>query len=547
MNSNQSLRFKIASEDWEFEAIHRLNYQTFVEEIPQHARNTDGRLVDKFHSENTYAICLEGDRLVGMVCHRGQRPFSLDQKLPDLDAHLPPGRTVCEIRLLAVDKSHRYSQVCRGLLGLLASHAISVGFDSAMISGAVRQLKLYRHLGFVPFGPQVGAGDAIFQPMFLSLEAFEENSADFLITQNGVAEEKPAVNLLPGPVAVAAPVRAAFEGHPVSHRARAFMSDFQVTKRLLTEFTGAGQVEILLGSGTMANDVIAGQLSLEGQPGLILSNGEFGDRLIDQANRWGLKHDTLQLDWGRVFEPAAIRHALEQNPALKWVWAVHCETSTGILNDLAQLKQLCAGKELKLCLDCISAIGTVPVDLRGVYLASGVSGKGIAAFPGLSLVFYNHKVAPAPAKLPRYLDLGMYAANDGVPFTHSSNLLYALQAALQRGNWNKKFHDLVGTAFWLRRRLTELGYAILAPEMNASPAVLTLVLPREISARGLGWQLQKAGFLLSYRSEYLLKRNWLQICLMGEYTREDLGRLLDSLTKLDPLRPRPAWQTVETR
>ena len=77
MNLNQSLRFKIASEDGEFEAIHRLNYQTFVEEIPQHARNADGRLVDKFHSENTYAICLEGDRLVGMVCHRGQRPFSL--------------------------------------------------------------------------------------------------------------------------------------------------------------------------------------------------------------------------------------------------------------------------------------------------------------------------------------------------------------------------------------------------------------------------------------------------------------------------------------
>ena len=48
----------------------------------------------------------------------------------------------------------------------------------------------------------------------------------------------------------------------------------------------------------------------------------------------------------------------------------------------------------------------MPVDLTGVYLASGSSGKGLRAYPGLSMVFYHHEVAPAPDKLPRYLDLG---------------------------------------------------------------------------------------------------------------------------------------------
>ena len=67
MKSDTPLRFKIATEDWEFEALHRLNYKTFVEEIPQHASNAEQRLVDKFHAENTYAIALHGDRLVGMV------------------------------------------------------------------------------------------------------------------------------------------------------------------------------------------------------------------------------------------------------------------------------------------------------------------------------------------------------------------------------------------------------------------------------------------------------------------------------------------------
>ncbi len=88
----RDLVFRIAKEPHELEAIHRLNYRTFVEEIPQHQPNGEQRLVDRFHAENTYAICLAGDELVGMVAGRANRPFSLDHKLPDLDNLLPPGR-----------------------------------------------------------------------------------------------------------------------------------------------------------------------------------------------------------------------------------------------------------------------------------------------------------------------------------------------------------------------------------------------------------------------------------------------------------------------
>ena len=104
MNSRPQLQFKIASEDGEFELIHRLNYRTFVKEIPQHEPPQDGRLVDKFHSENTYVICLCGNQLAGMLAVRARRPFSLDQKLAGLDSYLPAGRSVCEVRLLAVEK-----------------------------------------------------------------------------------------------------------------------------------------------------------------------------------------------------------------------------------------------------------------------------------------------------------------------------------------------------------------------------------------------------------------------------------------------------------
>src|SRR5262249_10573459 len=151
------------------------------------------------------------------------------------------------------------------------------------------------------------------------------------------------------------------------------------------------------------------------------------------------------------------------------LWCTHCETSSGVLNDLGSLKALCAEFQVKLCLDAISSIGTVPVDLSGVHLASCSSGKGLRAYPGISMVFYDFDFAEAtestqceeglmngasrasgrpgpkpPPKstpfdpvrphrnAPRYLDLRYYASQDGVAFTFPSNLLHALQAAMKR-------------------------------------------------------------------------------------------------------------------
>src|SRR5258708_5825021 len=255
MSTRAPLVFKFANEGWEFEQIHGLNYRTFVEEIPQHKASPTNRLVDKFHAENTYLICLSGRKLAGMLGVRGNRPFSLDQKLEKLDSYLPAGRKVCEIRLLAVDKKFRGAQVLQGILALLWQHGIERGYDLAIISGTPRQFRLYQHLGFVPFGPVVGAGDAQFQPMYVTLETFEASAREFLRSSPSRSFQPSAVNFLPGPVTVRREVRRAFEQAPESHRAEVFIKDFRATKKILCELVHAEKVEWFLGSATLANDV----------------------------------------------------------------------------------------------------------------------------------------------------------------------------------------------------------------------------------------------------------------------------------------------------
>jgi len=302
-------------------------------------------------------------------------------------------------------------------------------------------------------------------------------------------------------------------------------------------------VELLLGSGTLANDVVGGQLSLESKRGIVLSNGEFGGRLIDQSRRWRLNFETIEFPWGQPIDLRVVRQAFEKAPAPGWLWCTHCETSTGVLNDLHSLKALCDEFQVKLCLDCISSVGTMPVDLSGVYLASCSSGKGLRSYPGISMVFHNHVVMPEPERLPRYLDLGYYSQQQGVPFTFSSNLLHALHAAVKHVDWEKRFAEAVSLSTFLRAKLVEMGFSLVGTGTANSPVVVTIALPSEMNSLKVGGMIQEAGYLLSYNSEYLRKKNWMQICLMGECTREKVVSLLNALNRVCFKRNRPVEVT----
>lgn len=344
------------------------------------------------------------------------------------------------------------------------------------------------------------------------------------------------LNFLPGPITVRDEVRHAIHQTAISHRSTDFGDLLVDTKRRLCELTGAGYVEILLGSGTLANDMVAAQLSRHSGPGLILSNGEFGDRLIDHARRFGLCARTLAINWGTAFQPSQIEAMFRQQPDTRWLWAVHCETSTGMLNDLTMLKTLCGRRQAALHIDSISSIGTVPVHLPGVTLATGVSGKGLGAYPGLAFVFYHRTMTPS-CSLPRYLDLGLYTKYGGVPFTHSSNLVTALHASLQRLYPAARYDSIAEQSAWLRAELASLGFHMVAPKEHATPAVITIALPESLNAASVGDELAEAGCLVSYQSDYLLKRNWIQICLMGEYTRPMLDALMLLMRRYRRLRP----------
>jgi aspartate aminotransferase-like enzyme len=144
----------------------------------------------------------------------------------------------------------------------------------------------------------------------------------------------------------------------------------------------------------------------------------------------------------------------------------------------------------------------------------------------------NSERASTGRPLPRYLDLSFYAGQSGVPFTFSSNLLHALQAAIKRAQWDKRFAELQELSSWVRPRLRELGFKLIGEGDVTSPAVVTIALPGELNSVRIGNLIQESGYLLSYNSEYLQHRNWLQMCFMSECGREKVVSLLSALNRI---------------
>lgn len=517
--------YRIARTEEDEEQILKLNYETFVEEIPQHEVNKERQLMDPFHLENTYLLCMKGSEVIGMMAVRSARPFSLDKKIGPVESKLSIlPRNPVEVRLLTIDKSYRTGRPFLGMVQALVNFCLKAGYDAAFISGTVRELKLYRQLGFIPFAEITGSEKAQFVPMMLTLETFE----------NGVAARiaKPMVNFLPGPVRVTEEVRKALSQEAVSHRSQAYQRILSSVQEGLKLLTNARHVQILQGTGTLANDVVAAQLSrIEGR-GLLLVNGEFGERLCDHATRMNLQFDCLREEWGDSFDIDEVIEKLDAN-VYRWVWFVHCETSTGILNPLETIQIICQKREIQIAVDCISSLGSVSTNLAGIDFASSSSGKGLGSFAGLSLVFHEQDIQP-DLTLPRYLDLGNYTASGGVPYTQSSGLVRALDQAVSHINKRQAFHfkEIENRAVIIRKALERIGYTFIGEEASTSPGILTISLRGGESASHLGENLFLNGYKTHYESSYLEDRNWLQLATMNEMSEAEVTCFLDVFKRL---------------
>lgn len=527
------IQFKRADTAEEMEQIHRLNHRIFAEEIGQHPKTHDGHLIDRFHERNSYFVACKNGEVIGMVSVHDGPEFSVAKRLRDA-SELAALRAPLEVRLLAIRPEFRNRTVLAGLLWQVNQYAKNHRYSDLLISGIVERQAMYMKMGFRAMGPPVACGSAEFVPMRLPLEAALPAFKTRQALYGSRWQREHALSLLPGPVEPSATVVNAFERPPVSHRSPNFLRDYEDTRAQLSALMGGMRTVILGGSGTLANDAVAANLraAFGEAEGLIVTNGEFGDRLVRQAAAVGLRFEDLRFRWGAAWDFNSIERALAKRPA--WVWVVHLETSTGVLNDVARLTARAGEYGAAVAADCVSSIGAVDTlgVGEGLFLASGVSGKALGSFAGLAFVFVPVKaLARLQGKLlcPTF-DLIEAVATRGPVSTVSSPLLMAAHEALSEKYASgpartERFRHYAELGRWTRTQIRDAGLVPLASEENAAPTITTFALP----TGGFARDCLRAGFRIAHESDYLRKRAWGQIATMGELDRAGLEPLFAAL------------------
>jgi len=198
----------------------------------------------------------------------------------------------------------------------------------------------------------------------------------------------------PGPVRIPERVARALSHPPVNyHRQDAFTSMFVETERLLKELIGIKQLDayyatVMTATGTGANEACMLAFEALGK-GLLLTNGYFGSRAVDQARQNGINADVLEGPQDRPLDVDALAKRLDSDPSIKWVWFVSHETRAGLMNPFEALGKAAKDRGRMVAADMISSAYSYKVDLEasGIDLATASSAKAIMAAPGLGVIF----------------------------------------------------------------------------------------------------------------------------------------------------------------
>ncbi len=219
-------------------------------------------------------------------------------------------------------------------------------------------------------------------------------------------------------------------------------------------------------------------------------NGLFGERMCDVAARCGAEVIRVDSRWGAPVDPEPVLDAARRHGA-KVIAAVHAETSTGVVSDIASLG---AGKgDALLLMDCVTSVAGIPVEVDrwGVDIAYAGTQKCLGVPPGLAPLTIGERAWERRIEHPRswYLDLGMIGDYTGAarkyhhtaPVAMVSSLHGGLGAILDEGlSAAQARHEACGRA--LQHGLEEMGLKLFADEGSRLPELTTVCVPDGVDA-----------------------------------------------------------------
>jgi len=218
--------------------------------------------------------------------------------------------------------------------------------------------------------------------------------------------------LTPGPLTTSRSVKEVMVHDWGSRDANFLRINSEVLARLPDVVNGhADFVTIpMQGSGTFAVEAMLTTFVPAGGKVLMLINGAYGHRakkILDIARRAVVVHETPE---DTPPDLGAVERILKETPAITHIFAVHCETTSGILNPIADIGALAQRYGKSFLLDSMSAFGALPLDVQAIKpdAIAASSNKCIEGVPGLGFVIARRAAIEATAGNATTLTLDLH-------------------------------------------------------------------------------------------------------------------------------------------
>jgi 2-aminoethylphosphonate-pyruvate transaminase len=196
--------------------------------------------------------------------------------------------------------------------------------------------------------------------------------------------------LTPGPLTTSATVKEAML-HDWGSRDAGFIALNNRMRQRLVALIGGGKdftTVPMQGSGTFAVEAMLTSFVGPKEKLLILINGAYGKRMAKICDYARRPYAILEWPEDQPVDPAQVGQALAEDASITHVVVVHCETTSGILNPIAEVGQVVAAAGRKLMIDSMSAFGALPLEAKSIAFdaVAASSNKCIEGVPGLGFV-----------------------------------------------------------------------------------------------------------------------------------------------------------------
>jgi aspartate aminotransferase-like enzyme len=351
---------------------------------------------------------------------------------------------------------------------------------------------------------------------------------------------------IPGPTPCPPQALQAMGRQMINHRGGEFGKILNlITEKLKQVFQTKGDVFLLTGSGTGGMEAAIVNTLSPSDKVLSISNGAFGERFGDIAERYGAEVIRLSFEWGKAVDLFVVEKELQANGNIKAVLATHNETSTGMTNRLGDISAVVKKFDKLLLVDAISSMGCInlPTDDWHCDIVVTGSQKGWMVPPGLAMVSVSKRAwqAHAQAKMPRYYwDFSKakdYFQKGQTPWTPAISIFYALDTTLDlmlNEGLDNIFTRHARVAQKAKDGVKSLGLSLFSDEKYASNTVTAVNVPDNIDVLKLSKMLREDYEVIIAGGQAKLAGKIFRIGHLGSVCEDDIKSVLDALSKALP-------------